>query len=579
MAWRDAEGALVVEGEDGLNQAVAALVRGQIVAVKGVGGYHLMVRADDAGAVTRLRERKRRPMKPLAVMVADIAMAMRLGQVGEVERTLLESSSAPIVMLGRQEDGGSASVLAANVAPEVPCVGVMLASAPWHLLLLEGVGVPLVATSGNLSEEPLCIDDAEAVERLRGIADGFLGHNRSIARAADDSLVRVIGGNGSVLRRGRGYAPVEAPIRGAWREGIRSGILGAGGQMKNTLALTRKGRVLLSPHVGDLDNALTRESWQRSVRELIGLWGGETPERIAVDLHPDYGSSREAEKLNLPTVPVQHHLAHAVAAMAEAGCSKAVAVVWDGTGLGMDGTVWGGEFLEVTCGVGWRRIGRLRPFLLPGGERAVREPRRSALGLLWAMTSGAFDLSEVSGRLGFSDEEAKVLQKMLHTGAGCLSTTSAGRLFDGMAVLLGWCYPKGYEAQAAMALEFLAMQSAQRDLARDEGCPVQRVGDLWELDWAPAVAGWSDVPSDQVSAAARLFHVRLARGVADLIARTGTAAVVLAGGCFQNRLLSEAIMEECCRAGVSCFLPRDIPVNDGGLAAGQVLAADMPYLG
>ncbi|MCO6511048.1 MAG: carbamoyltransferase HypF, partial [Aridibacter famidurans] len=374
IAFTDATGRSIAKEEEALKAAAKDLLEGRVVAVKGLGGFHLMADARNDEAVRELRHRKHREEKPLAVMVADLKRAKRLCEVFELEETALTSPEAPIVILRQRPDGEEIAEL---VAPGNPNLGVMLAYTPLHTLLLNECGIPLVATSGNVSDEPICTDENEAFARLKGIADSFLVHDRPIVRPIDDSVVRVIAGQVTVVRRARGYAPLPVLAGADFPNAVA-----VGAHMKSAVAASGPGTgAVVGQHIGDLDTEAARRSFERSVRDITDLYGID-PEQVACDAHPDYFSTSFAESLGVPVREVQHHHAHILSCVAENEIEGPVfGIAWDGTGYGTDGTVWGGEFLLVD-GDEFERAAHLRQFRLPGGERAVKEPRRSALGVL-----------------------------------------------------------------------------------------------------------------------------------------------------------------------------------------------------
>ncbi len=563
----DSGGARLALRDEALREAARALREGRVVALLGLGGFQLLVDARDEAAVRRLRERKQREAKPLALMATDLAQARQLCQVGPEEEALLLSAEAPIVILRRGGDGGRLDV-AESVAPGHPHLGVMLPYTPLHLLLMVELGFPIVATSGNRSDEPICTDPREALSRLGGIADLFLAHDRPVARPVDDSVVRLVAGRPLLLRRARGYAPAPvAPAAGAT-------VLAVGAHLKNTVGLATGERVVLSPHVGDLDTAPAVAHFRQTI-EALGRLLDVQPATVACDAHPDYVSTQHAQATGLPVVYVQHHHAHALSCLADNGLEPpSLALAWDGSGWGTDGTVWGGEALRVTPDWGYERVARLRPFPLPGGEAAVREPRRSALGLLFELEG-----EELLARdddplwLLFSAREREVLGAMLRRGLNCPRTSSVGRLFDGLAALCGLYPLAGFEGQAAMALEGALDPAA--GLAEPYPLPLRPDGPLAELDWGPLLqAARTDlaggVPVARISAR---FHAALAAGAAAMAARAGESRVLLSGGCFQNRALTESCLRALRAAGFEGYWHRQVPPNDGGLALGQIVAA------
>jgi hydrogenase maturation protein HypF len=563
IALWNASGAALCHDNDALIAAAAALCAGSIIAVKGIGGFHLLVDARDATAVRRLRARKRREEKPFAVMfplVADVAASCR---VSPAEEALLTAPARPIVLLRRT--GGP---IAAAVAPGNPWLGALLPYTPLHHLLMRELGFPVVATSGNISDEPIVSDEREALERLGGIADLLIVHDRPIVRPVDDSVARVVCGRELLLRRARGYAPATIMLKG-----VPSGILALGGHLKSTVALTHADSAVLSQHIGDLETIEARAAHTRAAKDLVQLHA-EQPVLAVRDLHPDYASTRAAEASGLPVFAVQHHLAHVAACMAEHGLEPPVlGVAWDGTGYGPDGTIWGGEFLLVAAG-GWRRFAKLRPFQLAGGDRAIREPRRSALGLLYeAYGDRAFQMSELAPIAAFSPTELGVIRQMLVRGINAPVTSSAGRLFDAFAALTGLRQTCAYEGQAAIELEGAVGDSATDRRYR---FPLRQGDDAaLVVDWEPALSEAladlrAGVPIARISAA---FHDGLATAIADVAVRAGQRTVALTGGCFQNARLTESTVEALRAAGLDAVWHRLVPPNDGGLALGQAVWA------
>ncbi|MDD5655969.1 MAG: carbamoyltransferase HypF [Elusimicrobia bacterium] len=534
----------------------AELIRGgSVVAVKGIGGFLLVCDARSSAAIRELRRRKRRSAKPFAVMFPDLAAVRADCAVSELEADWLGSAAAPIVLL-RRVPGGA---VAAQAAPGNPCLGALLPYAPLHHLLMRRLGFPVIATSGNLSEEPIVKDNEQARLSLKGIADAFLMNDRPIARHADDSIVRLSRGRQLVLRRARGLAPL--PLRVGRR--LRP-VLAVGAHLKSTVAVAWERQIVLSQHLGDLETAASLEAFRAAVADLRGLYGFK-PEAVACDLHPDYASTRLAESMGLPVVRVQHHHAHVAAAMAEADIADPVlGLAWDGLGFGPDGTIWGGEFLRVDER-GYSRLARLRPFPLPGGEAAVREPRRCALGLLYA---AGMDLSRVEPLFPRNWEAAARLP-----GSASLApqTSSMGRLFDGLAALLGLRRVNDFEGQAAMDLEHA--------IEADAGAypfPL-REGEPAVADWEPLLAAALEdfdggTPPGVVSAR---FHNALAELAVAAAWRAGLPNVVLTGGVFQNAYLTERAAQRLEAAGFQAITHQRLPPNDGCIAAGQAFVAGL----
>lgn len=563
LALRAADATMLAAGGAALERAVAALREGRILALKGLGGFQLVVDARNEAAVASLRMRKCRLAKPLAVMVGSIAELRVIAHASALEESLLLSPAAPIVLLRARAEG--ADRLALNVAPGNPLIGIMLPCTPLHHLLIAALGFPVVATSGNRSGEPIVANDAEAFAVLSGIADLFLTHNRPILRPVDDSVVRVIAGEATLLRCARGYAPLALADREQ-----AAPLLAIGGHSKSAVAVARGGQIVLGPHVGDLGSAATRHALALSAQGMAQLHGVE-PACIACDAHPDYHSTRLARGMGLPVRPVPHHLAHVLGAMIDNEIDGPVlGVAWDGAGYGRDGTIWGGEFLVVERGH-YRRAAHLLPFRLPGGETALREPRRSAVGALHAVHGeAALALDDLPSIASFPPVDRKVLCTMLACGLNAPLTSSAGRLFDACAALLGLCQRASFEGEAAMAMEFAAARAASPfPLAS----PVLTEGDEALLvDWRPMLGGLVGAVRSGLATTEELsagFHDWLADMIVMVARIVGIEQVVLTGGCFQNALLTERVVARLGAGGFRAFRHRRVPPNDGGLAVGQ----------
>ncbi|MGE0809059.1 MAG: carbamoyltransferase HypF [Immundisolibacter sp.] len=555
LTFCDAQGRPLSDGEDALAMAAALLRGGGILALKGAGGFQLLTDARDGAAIARLRERKHRPHKPLAVIFADLAALGAVCRVSPAEQALLVSSAAPIVLLDRCSDA-----LPTNLAPGNPRLGAMLPSTPLHVLLLERLGFPVVATSGNASGEPLCADNDEALAHLAGIADGFLLHDRAILHPLDDSVMQIASGRAQVLRLARGLTPLALA-------GGEPAVLALGGQLKSALAVGGGGRIVAGPHIGDLDTALALVRFD-AVSVTLPALAGVAPQALVHDAHPDYASSVWAIRDPRPAIAVQHHHAHVAAVMAEHGLDgEVLGVAFDGAGLGGDGTLWGGEFL---CGDGaqLRRVAWLRPFPLPGGERAAREPRRAALGLLYA----AYGPGLGGVTLPFSAAEQRTLLQALERRVNAPLTSSVGRLFDAVAALLGLCEVASFEGQAAAAVQAAAEAAPAQT---PYPLPLVQHGDGLVADWAPLLGA---VLADRAAGVAvpeiaARFHAALAALVPAVAARVGAARVVLAGGCFQNRRLLDETRAALENGGLAVFWPQRLPPGDGGLAVGQAAVA------
>jgi hydrogenase maturation protein HypF len=557
----DATGTPLARDDAALAAALEALRAGRIVAVKATGGFQLWVRAADEAAVARLRARKRRPDKPFALMVGSLAQAAGLCTIDAAEARELEGPAAPILLLARRAD--AVVSIAPSVAPGVPSLGLMLPSSPLHTLLCDALGEPVVATSGNLAGEPICIDDTEARSRLGDIADLFLGHDRRILRALDDTLARVVDGELQVLRLGRGLAPLQLELRQPLRPG-----LAVGGDLKSAVAVSTDTGLVLSQHLGDLALRDSQRQFAAALDDFTRL-ASATPRRWVRDLHPDYHSGTLAP---IDAHPVPHHIAHAYACLAEHQPRLAppfVAFTWDGSGYGPDGTLWGGECLRIDGQGGWARIASVRTFRLAGGEAAVRDPRRIAVAL-----------ADASGATLAPCADYAAWRAQLARGFNAPLTSSVGRLFDGVATLIalhdGHYRAPSYEGQLALELEALAATTGDvapypLPLVIEDGLP--------RLDWRPMVrALFADLAHERPRAAiARAFHAALVAGLCRtrnaIAPADGTRPVALAGGVFQNRVLLEACAAALRADGHAVCWPSRIPINDGGLAAGQLLAA------
>jgi hydrogenase maturation protein HypF len=527
--------------EGSIEEVVRALGGGLIVALKGVGGFQLLVDARNEEAVDRLRKAKRREEKPFALMMPSLEAARRYAVVSEEEAAVLRSTASPIVLL----TPNPGTDLARNVAESSPFVGVMLPYSPLHHLLLTALGYPVVATSGNVSDEPICIDNGEARERLGGIADYFLMHDRPIARPCDDSVARVLRGRRGVIRRARGYAPLPVAVGEAMRP-----VLAVGGHLKNTVAIGVTDQVVLSQHIGDLDTSEARRSFVNAIDDLCRLYRFQ-PRAIACDLHPDYASTLWARESGLPLVMVQHHQAHAAACAAEHKLhGPFLGVSWDGTGYGLDGAIWGGEFFLAEKG-GMERVAHIRPFRLPGGEAAIKETMRPAAGLLW----------ELEGQGGVQNA---VLRQMLARGVNSPLTTSVGRLFDAVAWLTATAARNSFEGQAAMQLERRASLVSTEDAYGLPGGDWAGLVEELRADLARGI--------DRCLAAAK-FHNALANWILEVARRVAVENVVLSGGVFQNAYLTGRAARLLEEGGFRVFTHEQVPPNDGGIALGQAVLA------
>ena len=584
LAYRRTDAAASGAHEEAALAAAAADLRaGRVVAVKGLGGYHLACYATNAAAVGRLRDRKRRWAKPFAIMVRDLDAARALCHVTTTEAALLAGPARPIVLLVARHRGTPA--LAPSVAAGNRRLGIFLPYTPLHHLLLEAVGGPLVLTSGNLTDEPLATDDADAAARLAGLADAFLTHDREIRARYDDSVTRVVAGRESLVRRARGHAPEALPLPiGALRP-----ILAVGAELKHTFTLARGRRAHVAPHNGDLEDLATHRAFTDGLAHLSRLLALE-PEVVAHDRHPEYLSTKYAVA-RFPAdrrIAVQHHHAHVASCAAEYGITTPfLGVAYDGLGMGDDGTLWGGE-LFVADLVGYRRVARFGRAPLPGGALAVKRPYRMALGyLLGAETLGGTDGAEIADARTFDGDlvagflarldprEVAVVRTQVARGLNAPLASSAGRLFDAAASLLGLRDVAEYEAQAAIDLEIAAGERAAAPLPY----ALERVGDLLVYDPRPTLAALlaGRAAGRAVGPLAAAFHETIAELTrelcADAAAATGIHTVCLSGGVFQNRRLAGALLRRLARDGFDVYINRRVPVNDGGISYGQAAIA------
>jgi hydrogenase maturation protein HypF len=575
----------VGRGEDAIIQAIKLLKNGAILAIKGIGGYHLTVDACNYDAVERLRERKKRDDKPFAVMAASLETARELALMNEMEERLMSSPGAPIIIVRKRPD----TPLSALIAPRNGWLGLMLPYAPLHHLLFAphpSSLIPhhsftaLVMTSGNISDEPVAFEDHDAMAHLAGIADYFLLHDRPIHIRSDDSVMRVFQGRPLFYRRARGYAPraitLPFPVQP---------LLAAGAELKSAVCLAVGNRAVLSQHIGDLQNRSTLNSFSHTVTHLSDILAIK-PELVACDLHPDYLSTRFAEDSGIPLTRVQHHHAHMASCMAENGLDgDVIGIIFDGTGYGTDGTVWGGEFL-VGGYHGYRRAGHFRPVPLPGGDAAVREPWRMAMAYLFqALGEAAFTIDHPVSRI-LPEKEQALFAQMLRREINSPLTSSCGRLFDAVVALLNVRHFVSYEGQGAIELESVAEMAEEKsppaslyqggsysyNIVNNKDVPLQ-------LDFSPM---FQEILTDidagiRSSVIAYRFHQSVASAAMDaclhISEATGLDRIILSGGVFQNRLLSEMIYTPLTQKGLHVFTHRLVPPNDGGIALGQAAIA------
>jgi len=563
-----------------LLQTTEALGQGLIIAIKGVGGYHLVCDAANDAAVQRLRERKHRPDKPLAVMFPisgedGLHAARECLELDEVTAQAITDPARPIVLARKRDD----FALSESLSPGLKELGVFLPYSPLHHQLLKTYGKPIVATSGNISGEPVITDNDEAQDRLAAVADAFLHHNRPIVRPADDPVISPMGGAARVIRLGRGIAPLERVLPGK----LPQPLLATGGHMKVTVALAWDQRVVVSPHIGELDSPRSRDIYNKVIKDIQSLYNVES-QKIICDLHPGYASSRWAEQQGLPVIRVQHHAAHASSLAGEhPDIENWLVFTWDGVGYGSDETLWGGEALAGRPG-GWNRVASFRPFHLVGGDKAGREPWRSAAALVWGVgrdfpVDFANKFAPTVGANLFANFDEQhdsrmnpLLRQAWERRANTFETSAVGRLFDAAAALVLGRNMASFEGQGPMELEHIAAdgcESVSLPLSMDDQ-------GVWRSDWEPLLDRLID---QDVSAETRagIFHESMAQALLDQALKIRDSvefeAVGLSGGVFQNRRLTERVVELLQAQGIEVRLHKEIPANDGGLSFGQIIEA------
>lgn len=568
-----------LEGDDPLTQAAGLIRQGYIIAIKGLGGFHLACNAADADAVNRLRERKRRYAKPFALMAKDIGTISRYARLDEHETRALQDKAAPIVLLTAHGE-----TLASGIAPDDDKLGFMLPYTPLHTLLLQELTAPIVLTSGNISDEPQCTDNDEAREKLTGIADYLLLHDRTIVNRLDDSVIRLMAGRMRLLRRARGYSPEALALPPGFEQA--GNILAMGAELKNSFCLLKNGQAIVSQHIGDLENAAVQHDYRNAIGLYKNLYGFK-PDCIAVDNHPGYLSTQYGQTLAATAAavlaPVQHHHAHLAACLAEHSIAlnapPVLAAIFDGLGMGDNGELWGGEFLLGDY-KGYTRLGHFQAVALPGGTQAMREPWRNTYAQLlhyfdWrALQQDYADLDIIKLLTG---KPLAMLQTMISKNLNSPPSSSCGRWFDAFAAALGLHSEQvDYEGQAAIALEIMATPLFAIEQPYPQACSI---GELSVLSWQGL---WQAVLTDlklginKARIAARIHHSLIAATVEllnEFSAQTGIDNIVLSGGVFQNRLLLEGVTRQLQGHGKTVLSPQHYPMNDGGLALGQALIA------
>ncbi|WP_022855731.1 carbamoyltransferase HypF [Thermodesulfobacterium thermophilum] len=550
----------LAEKEEALYQAIEKIKQKKIVAVKGLGGFHLVCDATDGEVIKLLRQRKRRSKKPLAVMFKDLAQLEEYCLVTPQEKELLLSPSQPIVLLEKK-----GKLLPEEIAPGLKKIGAFLPYTPLHHLILKEIDLPLVVTSANLSDEPIVIDNEEAFNKLSSLADYLLLHNRKILRRADDSVVKVIAGGPVFIRRARGYAPLPVflPFN------VKKRVLAVGPREKNTFALAFQNKIVLSQHIGDIETLEDLKDFEKTLLDFIKLYEFE-PEVVVADLHPLYETTKWAERFakehKIELIKIQHHFAHILSCMAENGIfDEVLGIAWDGTGYGEDHTVWGGEILVVK-GNKYQRVGHFKHFRLIGGEKAVKEPKRVALSLMFELFGEkTFDLS-LPFLKEFTQQELTLLYQAWKKGINSPLTSSCGRLFDGVAALTGLNFVNHYEGESAMQLEDLFLY----DLKDDYAIKIEEKGDILIFDWKEMIEEIT-FGKEPLPVKATKFINTLAKVCEEMATKIGIEKVCLSGGVMMNKPLVERIIERLTKKGFKVYLQTKVPPNDGGLSLGQAL--------
>jgi len=567
LALWDSNGNIISVKHDALLEAVHTVKSGKIIAVKGIGGFHLITDARNDNAVRELRKRKHREEKPLALMYPNIDSVYCDCEVSEFEKRLLLSPESPIVLLKRKSE----IEVAESISPGNPYLGIMLPYSPLHHILMKEIAFPVVATSGNFSDEPICTDEQEALIRLNDIADLFLVHNRPIVRHVDDSIIRVILNREMVIRRARGYAPLPIQLNKKLPN-----MLSVGAHLKNAISVSVDKNVFISQHIGDLETTEAYNAFENVINDLSGIYDIK-PETVVCDKHPNYISTAYASRSGLNVDRIQHHYAHIASCMAENELEGTVlGVSWDGTGYGDNGTIWGGEFL-LADERAFRRIAHLRTFRLPGGEKAIKEIHRTALGLLFEIYGEqVIGNKELIPIKNLPENELKILLQMLNGKLNSPVTSSMGRLFDGIASIAGISSYSHFEGQAAMQLEFAA-ESA--NTINKYPFNIKEKNDTTDvkfiIDWEPIVIGVIEDSKIQISKniIASKFHNTLANVILDTAKKVGEKRVVLSGGCFQNKYLIEKTIKLLEINEFQPYWHQRVPTNDGGISLGQIAAA------
>lgn len=543
-------GSTVIDGLKSIEIAAKAIKKGEIVAIKGMGGFHLVCDASKANVVKRLRDKKNRPSKPFAVMFAAFSDILKCAEIDELERELINSSERPIVLVQKRKPHRLEKFCIAcdYLAPNNPRMGVFLPYTPLHILLMDRLHSPVVCTSANVSDEAIITSKEKIFERLSDVVDYVLDYDREIVNPVDDSVVSVVDRKPVMIRRARGYAPVN--IRSSVKSNLK--ILALGASQKSAIAVSFDENTLLSPHIGDIDNLDTFEYFKKTVELFMGLYGF-TPEAVAYDMHPAYRSVKFAKTLGLKGIGVYHHHAHILSLLGEHNIpqKRVLGIAWDGSGYGEDGTIWGGEFLEVE-GVSFRRVGHLKPFKLLGGEAAIKEPSRVAFSLLYGYFGDKY--------LDIFDEDTTLLKKMQDSSLNAVTTTSVGRLFDAVAFIAGLIVKSSYDGEAGVCIENLVDRGRTDSYDFDVEEGVVDISSMLEGMMVDRLGDTEGLCSKFINTLAK---------VALSFAKSSTLPAALSGGVFQNQALLYAIKREFEKEGIEYYTHSKIPANDGGIAYGQ----------
>ncbi|RPI66137.1 MAG: carbamoyltransferase HypF, partial [Ignavibacteriales bacterium] len=556
----NSSGELISKSGSAISETIELLKQGKVIALKGLGGYQLIAEAYNYRAVSLLRQRKNREEKPFAIMAKDISMADDLCEINELEKRLLCSPESPVVLLKKKKGKNELE----SAAPGNPYLGIMLPYTPLHHLILRGIDAPVIATSGNISEEPMCINETEAFKKLNKIADYFLVHNRGIIRAVDDSVARVVKGREMIIRRARGYAPLPFQTNKKSKT-----FIALGANLKNTFSMKKGNNIFVSQHLGDLENKETEDYLRKTIKDFTDIYNIE-PDYIIHDLHPEYATTGIAKEFNKETISVQHHYAHAAACYYENQVQgNCLSVCWDGTGYGTDGTIWGGEFL-LYDGKEIKPAAQFKQFTIPGGGQAIKDIKRSAAGILFDIY-GENTLRKIK-RLNFIPDADNIITflQLLEKNINCFKTSSAGRLIDAVSFLLKASSYSHFEGEAAMQLEFLAAPGIK------DSYPFHiNKNEILIIDWHPVIENLlvdikEEVPPGNISAK---FHNTLLNIITTAALIINEKKVILTGGCFQNMYLLNGAIDKLKEKNFNPYWHQRIPTNDGGISFGQAAYA------